>query len=343
MATALQSLRITARCCSCRSITSRYTNKPIASRRLFSITSRQYKIDPKFKELEETEPDEYEFMEEIDDLFENAGARHANNLPSYGFDEGVKKKLKPTFLNMGDPEPFDEDDREDDHDDITTLAHMELEQVREIRHYNRLAAWEMPMLSKLAKPFVPPSAETPLRFRYTSYMGEQHPAEKKVVMEFCPADMPGLTEVQTDKLRKLVGPRLNPETDIVKMSCEMYPSQAQNKRYLGDMVDSLLAEAKTGDTFEDIPLDTRHHVFKVKPRFPVEWRLTDERKQELADYRQKMVETDLNRENIGQLVDGVETIRHRLANPIAKEPVPETVAAGGRIIANKKVGVKRIV
>jgi small subunit ribosomal protein S35 len=147
MATALQSLRITARCCSCRSITSRYTNKPIASRRLFSITSRQYKIDPKFKELEETEPDEYEFMEEIDDLFENAGARHANNLPSYGFDEGVKKKLKPTFLNMGDPEPFDEDDREDDHDDITTLAHMELEQVREIRHYNRLAAWEMPMLS----------------------------------------------------------------------------------------------------------------------------------------------------------------------------------------------------
>lgn len=56
-----------------------------------------------------------------------------------------------------------------------------------------------------------------------------------------------------------------------------------------------------------------------------------------------MVETDLNRENIGQLVDGVETIRHRLANPIAKEPVPETVAAGGRIIANKKVGVKRIV
>lgn len=81
----------------------------------------------------------------------------------------------------------------------------------------------------------------------------------------------------------------------------------------------------------------------MKPRFPVEWRLTKERKQELADYRQKMVETDLNREHIGQLVDGVETIRHRLANPIAKEPVPETVAAGGRIIGNKKVGVKRIV
>ncbi|EDN94923.1 hypothetical protein SS1G_10798 [Sclerotinia sclerotiorum 1980 UF-70] len=307
MATALQSLRMTARCCSCRNITSRYTSKAIAQRRLFSTTPRQYKIDPKFKDLEETEPDEDEFMEEIDDLFENAGARHANNLPSYGFDEGLKKKLKPTFLNMGDPEPFDEDDREDDHDDITTLAHMELEQVREIRHYNRLAAWEMPMLSKLAKPFVPPSTETPLRFR------------------------------------KLVGTRLNPETDIVKMSCEMYPSQAQNKRYLGDLVDSLLAEAKTGDTFEDVPLDTRHHVFKTKPKFPVGWRLTEERKKELEQYRRKMVETDSNREHIGQLVDGIETIQQKLSNPKAKEPVPETIAAGGRIIANKKVVVKRLV
>lgn len=91
---------------------------------------------------------------------------------------------------------------------------------------------------------MPPTIETPLRFRYTSYMGEQHPAEKKVVLEFCPADMHGLTRVQTDKLRKLVGPRFNPETDIIKMSCEMYPSQAQNKRYLGDLVDSLLAESK---------------------------------------------------------------------------------------------------
>lgn len=84
----------------------------------------------------------------------------------------------------------------------------------------------------------------PLRFRYTSYMGEQHPAEKKVVVEFCPADMPNLTNVQTDKLRKLVGTRYNPETDIVRISCEMFETQAQNKRYLGDLVDNLLVEAR---------------------------------------------------------------------------------------------------
>lgn len=75
-------------------------------------------------------------------------------------------------------------------------------------------------------------------------MGEQHPAEKKVVLEFSPADMPNLTELQREKLKKLAGVRYNPETDIVKMSCEMFETQAQNKRYLGDVVDSLLVEAR---------------------------------------------------------------------------------------------------
>lgn len=75
-------------------------------------------------------------------------------------------------------------------------------------------------------------------------MGEEHLAEKKVVVEFCPDDIPGLEPVQKDKLKKLVGVRFNPETQIVKMSSEMFESQAQNKRYLGDLVDSLVREAK---------------------------------------------------------------------------------------------------
>jgi small subunit ribosomal protein S35 len=99
-------------------------------------------------------------------------------------------------------------------------------------------------ITALAKPFEPPSVDMPLRFRYTTYMGEQHPAEKKVVLEFCTEDMPDLTPVQREKLKKLVGVRYNPETDIVKMSCEMFETQAQNKRYLGDLVDELLREAR---------------------------------------------------------------------------------------------------
>src|SRR5277367_5767453 len=99
---------------------------------------------------------------------------------------------------------------------------------------------------EMAKEFVPPTQKEILRFRYTNYMGEQHPAEKKVVVEFCPVDMPDLTDVQRDKLKKLAGSRWNPETDIIKMSCEMFETQAQNKRYLGDLVDTLLQEARVG-------------------------------------------------------------------------------------------------
>ena len=97
---------------------------------------------------------------------------------------------------------------------------------------------------ELAKPFEPPSGNQVLRFRYTTYMGEQHPAEKKVVVEFCPLDIPDLTDMQRDKLIKLTGVRYNPETEIVKMSSEMFETQAQNKKYLSDLVDTLIREAK---------------------------------------------------------------------------------------------------
>jgi len=72
-------------------------------------------------------------------------------------------------MNMGEAEPWeDEHTMEDDDDDINSLAHGELEQHRELRHYARLVAWEMPLLSKLAKPFQPPTRDMPLRFRYTT-------------------------------------------------------------------------------------------------------------------------------------------------------------------------------
>lgn len=99
------------------------------------------------------------------------------------------------------------------------------------------------MDTEYAIPFEPPRANQPLRFRYTSYMGEYHPAEKKVVVEFSPQDF-GLAKVQEDKLRKLAGPRYNPVKDTIKMSCESFEHQAQNKRYLAELVEKLVAEAK---------------------------------------------------------------------------------------------------
>jgi small subunit ribosomal protein S35 len=90
--------------------------------------------------------------------------------------------------------------------------------------------------SEFAKPFEPPPLTAPLRFRYTTYMGEAHPAAKKVVVQFCTRDISSLTEPQRIKLIKLAGVRYNPDTDVVKISCEKFEEPAQNKRYLGDLV-----------------------------------------------------------------------------------------------------------
>ncbi|KAH8887752.1 mitochondrial ribosomal protein [Thozetella sp. PMI_491] len=217
-----------------------------------------------------------------------------------------------------------EDDFEED--DILGMAHGKLEELREYREYARLAVWELPLLAKFAKPFEPPAKNEPLRFRYTTYMGEFHPAERKVVVEFCPRDL-NLTDAQQLKLKKLAGARYNPGKDIVHMSSDMFDNQAQNKRYLGDLVQKLMAEAKDStDMFENIPLDTRHHVVETKPKFPKEWRLTEERRKELEAQRRQSFLLDEAKRSENKLINGVETIEKALEDVTLQEKVAELVA-----------------
>lgn len=172
--------------------------------------------------------------------------------------------------------------------------------------FPRLTPFIDPFLAELAKPFALPPLDHPLRFRYTTYMGETHPAANKVVLEFCTQDLLGLTETQRIKLIKLVGPRYNPEKDLVRMSCEMFETQSQNKRYLGDLVDSLMAEAKdSADMFEDVPLDFRHHKYKPNLAFPEEWKLTPGRAQQLeTDSKQRLLVEQMRQET-GEVPDGL--------------------------------------
>jgi len=222
---------------------------------------------------------------------------------------------KQGLMSMGDEaeeEPFEDEPYEGN--DITSLAHGELEQHREIREYARIAAWEMPLLAKFAKPFELPTEARPLRFRYTTYMGEQHPAENKVVVEFCTADLP-LKPAERLKLIKLLGARYNPLKDLVKMSCESFDTQAQNKRYLGDLVEKLVATARgkgndeaAKDSFEDIPVDFRHVKIKKQPQFPEEWKMTPERRKLLQERRLAIAAGEQQRIEDGMLVDGMEVI-----------------------------------
>ncbi|KAK4126718.1 mitochondrial ribosomal protein [Parathielavia appendiculata] len=214
-----------------------------------------------------------------------------------------------------------EDDFEED--DIMAMGHAKLEEHREFREYARIAVWEMPLLSKLAKPFQPPAEDEVLRFRYTTYMGEFHPADRKVVVEFCPKDLPGLSEAQQLKLKKLAGSRYNPEKDIIKMSCERFEHQAQNKRYLGDLVNKMIEAAKDPtDMFEDIPLDTRHHKFKPQIKFPKKWYLTEERRKELEEQRKQALLLDEQKRTEGTLIDGVQAIQQAMLHAKPVEVVP---------------------
>ncbi|KAJ5380049.1 uncharacterized protein N7496_002477 [Penicillium cataractarum] len=255
--------------------------------------------------------------------------------------EDVRSKIRGFWAeDDGDEMAQVEDgDEEIQDDEITSMAHAEMELHREMREYARIAAWDMPMLSKLAKPFTLPPETHILRFRYTTYMGEQHPAEPKVVVELASRDLTPkyLTEAQRQTFLKLVGPRYNPQTDVVKMSAEQFGSRAQNKRYLADVVNTLIQEAKKGDAFADIPLDLRHHKPKFRPQFPESWNMTKERRQQLAARRKERLTAQSSREAI---VDGNQIVSEAVLALPELNPALKARAAEEREKVAVKVGAR---
>ncbi|KAJ5303423.1 hypothetical protein N7476_010222 [Penicillium atrosanguineum] len=250
------------------------------------------------------------------------------------------------FWAEDDPDEFaqvEDGDEEINDDEITAMAHAELELHREVREYARIAAWDMPMLSifriELAKPFTLPPDTHILRFRYTTYMGEQHPAEPKVVVELASKDLSPkyLSEAQRQTFLKLVGTRYNPQTDIVKMSSEQFGSRAQNKRYLADVINSLIKEAKTGDAYTDIPLDLRHHKPKTRVQFPEAWNMTEERRQQLAARRAERIAAEKER---AAIVDGGKVISHAVQALPELNPALKAQAAEERERVAVKVGAR---
>ena len=53
-------------------------------------------------------------------------------------------------MNMGEAPHDSIEDPEFEEDDISSLAHGQLDQHREYRHYARLMAWEMPLLTSMS-------------------------------------------------------------------------------------------------------------------------------------------------------------------------------------------------
>lgn len=63
-------------------------------------------------------------------------------------DTPVEKEPRASqgYFSMGEENEDPGDDPEFDSDDISTIAHTELEQVREMREFARVMAWDMPLL-----------------------------------------------------------------------------------------------------------------------------------------------------------------------------------------------------
>lgn len=348
MATGVKSMRLCLRAFRHVPAPRRVGTRIYVARRSFSSTPMQWHPAAKKDDADELEVDEEE--DEIDTAEMERSLQAALRDPDIDLQASTRTQeqilgsasailskaqrpprihLSKTFWHEEEDDPDlitdERDEDEFDEDDIMSLAHGKLEEFREYREYARIAAWEMPLLSKLARPFEPPTAQEPLRFRYTSYMGEFHPAENKVVVEFSPRDLP-LDEAQQLKLKKLLGPRYNPDTEVAKISCDQFEHQAQNKRYLGDLVESLIAQAKDpSDMFDDIPLDMRHHTFKVKPKFPREWRMSEERRKFLEDTRQKSLLLDQTKEEAGALINGKEKIDQFFSAPKPQNNVPDYI------------------
>lgn len=225
---------------------------------------------------------------------------HAHGADS-GYVPGSIEESKYLLSAINNKLPMSDAHRPFQYDDIPALGHLNLRGHRVQREYNRVAAYELPQLSQYATPYQPPSKTQVLRFRYTSYMGEDHPAESKVVVTFKTKDLPNLDDKQCHKLRVLAGTRYDFETDEIRISSQAYPEAAQNVRYLGEIIRDLLAEAKdlSKESFEDIPLNTNHiqarkrrnkSIYPSQFTFPEEWKRPQDAPQPKTDAFTQLVQ-----------------------------------------------------
>lgn len=169
-------------------------------------------------------------------------------------------------------------------DELPSQALDLVAQHREQRFYNRLAAYELPLLAQYRQEYRrPDSKKYPVTYKYMTYIGEEHPNSKKVVLSLKTADL-GLGERELHKFRLLASTRYDYTNDEFKMSSDRYPEPQQNAQYLSDTLNKLIKEAKdlSKDDFSDVPLDKRHIIardlrkkqsMRLKNiKFPEEWK-----------------------------------------------------------------------
>lgn len=159
-----------------------------------------------------------------------------------------------------------------------------LEEHRQIRKLNRIAAHELPHLAKFRQPYKP-SKENVLVFRHRNFLNDPDNKENKKSVLFVDVTKLGLNEKELHKFKTLAGHRFDSTRNEFRISTSVLPDSFQATKYLGTVFDKLLAESKdlSKETFEDIPLRTTHTDLRDskkkfqrlalrKLEFPQEWK-----------------------------------------------------------------------
>ncbi|AWU78369.1 uncharacterized protein C5L36_0E04240 [Pichia kudriavzevii] len=164
-------------------------------------------------------------------------------------------------------------------DEYPTSAQDIVRDFRDLLEFNRKAAYELPQLAKFRKAYKP-SENTPVTYKYTRFIGESHPGERKVVLSLKLKDL-NLSPLAEHKFKLLSGPRYNHKTDVFLISSDNYLEPAQNASFLSTVLNDLVNEANNNpEEFAELPLDKRHtnSIYKKKQTrgkrtipFPKEW------------------------------------------------------------------------
>lgn len=148
------------------------------------------------------------------------------------------------------------------------------------------------------KPFVPPTAGTPLVVRSVDYAGEEHPLTAKRTVVVPVTQLPLRGDLAIHKIKLLAGARWTPDPPkdagvpldteqarhgYIKIACEDFPQPAMNLKWISDAIDELISTANVrlyfstlsrhtdmllqdeqSTRYQDLPVDIRHIEAKVK-------------------------------------------------------------------------------
>ena len=164
---------------------------------------------------------------------------------------------------------------------------------RKIDELTRVAAYEMPLLAKFRKPYIPKTIkETPLVLRFGDDFSNETSDFNRKVSLVCKLQDLDLNDKQQRKFKILAAQRFDHNNDEIRIASDRFPVATQNAKWLVETFNKLLTAAKDlKDDLSDIPIDTRHMKKQaVKHEFPESWKRLEDAPAERHHVMQKLVE-----------------------------------------------------